>query len=370
MTKRAVVVSLNDPERVRDGGTLRVRAAAEILREAGATVSVLFPHSTFGAGISPVSGATGPMAKALSTLGEVKRHLLPMPTVLGARDRRLAREIHQSSIDLIQICQLSQFPYARQVKAPVWLDFMDVWSRVARREAATRGTLASLTATGQARLLARRELAACREASMVTAAGWGDKLLLEESGIGVHWLPTMLADEEFKSVHTRDRRPERVAGFLANFDYWPNRDAYAALLDHWLLPLRSEGWRVVVAGKGSAQMGPAPAGVEILGPVDSVDAFYGRVSMTVAPIRLGGGIKVKVIESLARGVPVVGTPFALDGFPPGFADGAMLQTSLEDPDFSGVYDLEPVDPESRELDVLRLSTGTDRVVCLVRELIR
>ena len=43
------------------------------------------------------------------------------------------------------------------------------------------------------------------------------------------------------------------------------------------------------------------------------DGIFDRVRMTVAPLRYGAGIKGKVIDSLAAGVPCVGTPIAAEG---------------------------------------------------------
>jgi glycosyltransferase involved in cell wall biosynthesis len=58
------------------------------------------------------------------------------------------------------------------------------------------------------------------------------------------------------------------------------------------------------------------AGVEVLGFVEDPVALFGRVGMAVAPLRLGSGIKIKVIESLAAGIPTVATPVGAEGVRP------------------------------------------------------
>jgi len=57
----------------------------------------------------------------------------------------------------------------------------------------------------------------------------------------------------------------------------------------------------------------ARKGVTPLGQIDRLDGIFDRVRMTVAPLRYGAGIKGKVIDSLAAGVPCVGTPIAAEG---------------------------------------------------------
>jgi O-antigen biosynthesis protein len=54
------------------------------------------------------------------------------------------------------------------------------------------------------------------------------------------------------------------------------------------------------------------------GWIEDLAAIYGEAVMTVAPLRYGAGLKGKVGESLCRGVPMVGTPVAFEGY--GFGD--------------------------------------------------
>jgi len=54
-------------------------------------------------------------------------------------------------------------------------------------------------------------------------------------------------------------------------------------------------------------------GVEVLGFVESLDEVFERAAMSVAPIRFGTGTRVKILESMARGCPVVTTSAGSDG---------------------------------------------------------
>lgn len=51
--------------------------------------------------------------------------------------------------------------------------------------------------------------------------------------------------------------------------------------------------------------------VVLEGFVDSLDAIYDQADIAVAPYYYGAGVKVKVLEALARGVPVVTTSYGL-----------------------------------------------------------
>jgi len=105
--------------------------------------------------------------------------------------------------------------------------------------------------------------------------------------------------------------------FIGNFWHAPNRDAL-----EWLL---REIWPRVRARAADAELhiaGPAipdwagehgREGVVIRGFVDSVEAFYGGAQMALVPYRFGGGTKIKALEAMAHGCPVVATTIGSEG---------------------------------------------------------
>ena len=102
--------------------------------------------------------------------------------------------------------------------------------------------------------------------------------------------------------------------FVGGFDHAPNGDAV-----HWLaediVPLLRPGPAGHVYGSAM------PAGIAALsrrglrmhGEVGDVVAALQRHRASVAPLRFGAGVKVKVLMSLACGVPCVMTPVAAEG---------------------------------------------------------
>jgi len=85
---------------------------------------------------------------------------------------------------------------------------------------------------------------------------------------------------------------------------WWNREIVPRAPD--LPPLR-------VAGSGWDAF-PPMSGVEYLGFVPDLDALLGS-SVIVAPLRVGGGTKLKMIEAMAAGRPIAATPAAAAGLP-------------------------------------------------------
>jgi glycosyltransferase involved in cell wall biosynthesis len=112
-----------------------------------------------------------------------------------------------------------------------------------------------------------------------------------------------------------------VAGIIGTAAWPPTRAATLRLLERvWPAILRDlPGARLRVAGRGMASLvGPeAPAGVEIVGDVASAADFLSGLSLLLYPLPRGSGMKVKVLESIASGLPVVTTADGAEGIDAG-----------------------------------------------------
>ncbi len=111
----------------------------------------------------------------------------------------------------------------------------------------------------------------------------------------------------------------RGALFVGSYGHAPNADAVRWLCADVMPELHAAGHTdpVVIAGSGMpddlARL-VAAAGAEPRGFLPSVDEELGLRRISIAPLRFGAGLKGKVGESLAAGVPVVATSIAAEGF--------------------------------------------------------
>jgi glycosyltransferase involved in cell wall biosynthesis len=58
---------------------------------------------------------------------------------------------------------------------------------------------------------------------------------------------------------------------------------------------------------------PAPDGVSFLGAVPNLDDLYRRAGVVIVPLRLGSGLKIKLVEALGQGKAIVATGPAVEG---------------------------------------------------------
>lgn len=107
--------------------------------------------------------------------------------------------------------------------------------------------------------------------------------------------------------------------FVGGAAHLPNRDAVAWFANA-ILPLVRQAlpaFTLFVAGAWpeTIRTGLQRDGLVFLGPLSesALAECIDRVRMSVVPLRFGGGVKRKVVASLAHGLPVVSTPVGLQG---------------------------------------------------------
>jgi glycosyltransferase involved in cell wall biosynthesis len=106
--------------------------------------------------------------------------------------------------------------------------------------------------------------------------------------------------------------------FSANFEYHPNIDAVQFLLrDIWPAVRQAHpGLELCLVGRGHASVRIYTAGadgVQVTGPVDDALAEIAQAKIVLAPLRIGSGTRVKILEAWAAARPVIATPLAAEG---------------------------------------------------------
>jgi len=103
--------------------------------------------------------------------------------------------------------------------------------------------------------------------------------------------------------------------FTGSFSYHPNHEAMIWFLRHAYPGIRKQLPRVplmITGDHGNLPLPPAEE-VELTGWVDDVRPLIASSSVSLAPIHSGGGTRLKILEAMALGTPVVATSKGAEG---------------------------------------------------------
>ena len=105
--------------------------------------------------------------------------------------------------------------------------------------------------------------------------------------------------------------------FVGNYTHAPNVDA-ALWLGREIMPRLRQlrpGVRLNIVGIYPPEEVLALGGPDIVvtGPVPEIEPWLERAAVVLAPLRIGGGMRMKVLHSMAMGKAVVTTPRGAEG---------------------------------------------------------
>lgn len=203
-----------------------------------------------------------------------------------------------------------------------------------------------------------------------------DRLALEALGTGtrVVRIPFGVPAVDTALAPEGAAPPEVV--FVGNYRHPANVDAAVWLAGTLFPPVRDRvpDARLTIVGASPTPEVRALAGeaVTVTGPVDDVLPYLDRAAVVAAPIRLGGGMRVKVLEALAAGKAVVATPMAVEGLE--VTAGEQLEVAAGEAELTATLARLLSDAGERRIlaeragDWARAELGWDRVVARYEEL--
>lgn len=282
------------------------------------------PHAVYDEIVTVPRGSGYSLGKLLR--GAVGRTPLPLlnytsQEMTGAVSRLFA----ENEFDVVQVESIHLMNYLRTIRASskraiVICDWHNIESELmlryseqeksAPRRAYARRT-ARLMKDFEQRALAEFDahLAVSeRDAEALRSVNPSAKVFVIENGVD---------RAHYSSVAYKSGKPKRIV-FVGSMDYHANvegavmfaRNVWPAIHQH--KPLLT----FTIVGKD-----PAPAvrdlssikGIEVTGSVPDVRPYYREAVAAIVPLNVGGGSRLKILEAMAAGVPVVSTNLGAEG---------------------------------------------------------
>lgn len=162
----------------------------------------------------------------------------------------------------------------------------------------------------EARRTWRDELRCVRAASSVACLGEDDLVRLRAAGVpNARRLDLLLPPAERPAAAEHPR----ALFFGGRYRWPPNQYAMERLLELWPAIAKAvPGAELVIAGRPASRERPVDdPTVRVTGYVEDLDELLSSSSVLLAPVPIGGGVRVKVLDAARHGLPVVGTPQAI-----------------------------------------------------------
>jgi glycosyltransferase involved in cell wall biosynthesis len=189
----------------------------------------------------------------------------------------------------------------------------------------------------QWRRLRRYEAWACRRADRVLAVSEADAAALRKlvPGLEVTVVPNGIDTRAYTPTPASPHTPTLI--FTGTMDFRPNVDAVLWFAREVLPRVRAEvpEAHFVVAGQRPHRRLEGLRGdpaVTLTGWVEDVRPHIAQAAVYVAPLRMGGGTRLKLLEAMAMGKPVVATRLGAEGYP--VTDGRELLLADAPVDFA------------------------------------
>ncbi|MCI0575025.1 MAG: glycosyltransferase [Chloroflexi bacterium] len=176
----------------------------------------------------------------------------------------------------------------------------------------------------------RRLLPRFRACTIVSEA---EKSLLQELVPGyqaVHLVPNCVNLADYAAVQRRPQ-PESLI-FTGSLSYFANHDSMSWFLEEVYPRIQAQAptVRLVITGDpGHAPLPPA-GNVTLTGFVDDVRPLIASATASLAPIRLGGGTRLKILEAMALGTPVVTTSKGAEGLEVAHGEHLLIADTPEE----------------------------------------
>ncbi len=271
----------------------------------------------------------------------------------------LAREPFDA-VQLESVHLLSYIDVIRQAatRPAILADWHNIESELMTRYASNAGNLARrLAAKRTARLLglAEQQLLSIADVHTVVSEREREILLQRSPGANIHVIPNGVDAAAFAGLEpggsaANDAAQRNSVLYVGSMDYHANADAVMWFArEIWPgVENRFPGLTFTIAGRnpGPAIQALASSRVHVTGSVKDVRPYYANALVVVVPLRVGSGTRLKILEAMAAGVPVISTSLgaeglgAVDNVHLVIADGAeQVQTALirllEDPVLAG-----------------------------------
>lgn len=370
---RILMVTASLPYPPASGGALRTYGILRGLHEAGHKITLLSFHD------GEISPEATPLANYCQSI-----HTLPPPQrtskdrlrdLLLSNEPDIAKRLYsdafswqlramlaENNYDLVQFEGIEIAPYLplirQHTQARLCYDAFNAEAELQRiifhiDRKEMRRWPAALYSRMQVGRIARFEKQLCQTADLVLAVSQEDAAILQtmSNGKPLHIVPNGIFTEQYTETTSSVTLGEYAIVFTGKMDYRPNVDAMLWFTEEILPLIRNkvpQATLTIVGQKPHPRLSALQKQkhITITGWVESVKPYLKAAKVYVAPLRMGSGTRLKILEAMASECAVVATSTAAAGLNAELKSALVLADRAQDVAQSTVRLLQ--NPEHRQ----------------------
>jgi glycosyltransferase involved in cell wall biosynthesis len=319
----ALIVSSILPYPAASGGQLRTLRLLEAIDEAGARPHLLVASGGERADARPLMDRGWKVEifdqPRSGLMGRLRQHAARLPSPFNSAVDWRVRQIVSAGVSFVQFENAQNFYYVGAAAGrPIVLSTHNVDAELLASLAAGAPAISRerFHLRVRARAMATTERRAARRCDAVLCVSEQDVASFRSIGAKRVLLVSNGIDDQFFEIGPPPTYESLL--FFGLLSYQPNAQGIGRFLrEGWPELIRSRpGARLRIAGTGAGrelrELVERTEGVELLGRVPSMVDELARASVVLVPIWQGAGTRLKVLESLGAGRPIVGTSLGVE----------------------------------------------------------
>lgn len=306
-----LLITKVDSNAPRDGGTMRTDAMVRALRGAGIPIHVIaIRHPRQPGSLSTKDVLRAGLAYIRVVLSWLRRpSVLVLKWLSFGKVIEIQRYLQVNSQTFVIIDHAELGVYCPMLPGDWILSTQNLENELVLHYARSRRGLIGVLLQVEARLMRRFEMQLVRKAEMVVAVSERDLAVMRTWSARVTLLlaPNGVSHEGFDT----ERSLGRTVVFVAHLGWRPNVDAAMWLAkDVWPYVVKlSPSLKLQIIGRTpTLEVQRLDGGsISVIPDVESVAPYLASAAVATAPLLAAGGTRLKILEALSFGVPVVST---------------------------------------------------------------
>lgn len=260
--------------------------------------------------------------------------------IIGAMKTTVADLLHDQHFDFVHADQVSMAEYGLVARAAarshlprLILDLHNAFYLIPQRLADTANLLARVWLTEESKRVGRYEASVCKAYDRLVTVTAEDATALSrlfpssDARPSFKTIPICLDVDSLPPITALTADPKIL--FVGGLHWPPNAEAVTWFAREVLSRVRAQVPAATFTAIGKNPPPITGEGLLLPGYVEDVSRAWAESRVFVVPLRAGGGMRVKIVEAWARGLPVVSTSIGAEGLEYVDGDNILIADTAE-----------------------------------------